>query len=127
MLLSEDLFSHILLEPVKSGADELRIISGYATAAMADRHINKIKEIKPNIKIKLIIGMCPIDGISLTNHEGFKHLVNNEFPGELECSYLCKMPAVHSKIYVWTQATEPLLSFVGSANYTQMAFFFQTT
>ena len=118
MVLSEDLFSKILLEPARNGADELCIVSGYATAAMADRHINSIKAIKPDIKINLIVGMCPVDGISLTNHERFKHLESNNFC----CSYLCNKPAVHSKIYVWTQAAKPLFGFVGSANYTQMAF-----
>ena len=118
-MLSENLYSQILLDPVQNGADGLCIVSGYATAAMADRHIKSIEEIEIDIKIKLIVGMCPVDGISLTNHKGFKHLVNDKF----ECSYLYKKPAVHSKIYVWTKSDRPLIGFVGSANYTQMAFY----
>ena len=117
-MLSENLYSQILLDPVQNGADGLCIVSGYATAAMADRHIKNLEEIERDIKIKLIVGMCPVDGISLTHHEGFKHLVNDKF----ECSYLYKKPAVHSKIYVWTKSDQPLIGFVGSANYTQMAF-----
>ena len=117
-MLSENLYSQILLDPVQNGADGLCIVSGYATAAMADRHIKSIEEIEIDIKIKLIVGMCPVDGISLTNHEGFKHLENSKF----ECSYLYKKPAIHSKIYVWTKSDRPLIGFVGSANYTQMAF-----
>jgi hypothetical protein len=32
-------------------------------------------------------------------------------------------PAVHSKVYIWKENNEPILSFSGSANYTQSAFF----
>ena len=40
------------------------------------------------------------------------------------CSYVdMQFPSVHSKVYIWLKNDVPQTSFVGSANYTQNAFF----
>jgi hypothetical protein len=65
--------------------------------------------------------MCPNDGLTMTNHEGFKKLVEDDFAGIFQCSYVMTPPAVHSKVYIWTKGGKPLSSFAGSANYTQNA------
>lgn len=39
-----------------------------------------------------------------------------------KCSYLVKSPAVHSKVYVWSDGENLITAFAGSANYTQSAF-----
>ncbi len=121
-MLTDDLFNNILFSPIACGADHLHVISGYATAAMAFHHINYIKEKKLSIKVNLIVGMCPNDGLSISNHHGFKKLVNDDFSGIFECSYITDRPAVHSKVYIWTRENKPIFGFVGSANYTQNAF-----
>jgi hypothetical protein len=122
-MIQEHLFEKVLIEPAKEGADHLYIVSGYATAAMAFHHFEAVKkELGKNITIKLIVGMCPYDGISLGNHKAFQQLVSNDLSGYLECSYIINPPPVHSKLYSWFEGDMPVRGFIGSANYTQNAF-----
>jgi hypothetical protein len=121
-MFSDDLFENILINPASQGADSLHVISGYATAAMAFHHINHAMNQGYNIKVDLVVGMCPNDGLSVSNHKGFKKLVEEDFAGIFNCSYVMTPPAVHSKVYVWTKESQPVLGFAGSANYTQNAF-----
>lgn len=122
MIFSDDLFNKILVDPMRQGSNKLCVVSGYATAAMAFRHLQHSKSNVHNIKLNLLVGMCPRDGISESNHRGFKSLVEDDFHGSFECSYIADSPAVHSKVYVWLQDDRPVCGFAGSANYTQNAF-----
>lgn len=122
-----DLENKVLLQPVTEGADELCIVSAYASPSMATYHINKLQEngFMP-IKIRIIIGMCPYDGLSLGIHKGFKDIqekyaLKPEY-SDISCQYNYKMPPVHSKIYVWLKHGSPFKAFSGSANYMQSAF-----
>jgi hypothetical protein len=116
----------VLLAPIRQGAECLKIISGYATHTMASWHIKKIEEenLHP-IDIKLIVGMCPFDGISQSVHNGFNSLVSrNGTPNQsnLICLYVVEGVPVHSKLYLWEKNKTPFCAFMGSANYTQSAF-----
>lgn len=122
-MITDDLFNKVLVEPVKNGADRLYIVSGYATASMTFHHLETIKKIyKKQIQIDLIVGMCPSDGLSLSNHKAFQQLVSVDFSDSFNCSYIFNSPPVHSKAYVWFQGEKPIGGFAGSANYTQNAF-----
>jgi hypothetical protein len=121
-MIRDELFEEVLLAPTNEGANKLYIVSGYATAAMAFHHLDSLTNEKKNIKIALLVGMCPNDGLSLSNHRAFRQLVEADYPDNFECSYVIKPPAVHSKIYVWYKDEEPLYGYAGSANYTQTAF-----
>ncbi len=121
-MFSSNLYDNILFDPATQGADHLHVISGYATAAMAFHHINHTCKQGHDIKVNLVVGMCPSDGLSISNHNGFKKLVEDDFAGRFECSYVMSPPAVHSKVYVWTKDDQPIFGFAGSANYTQNAF-----
>lgn len=122
-MLSSNLFEKVLIEPAKKGCDKLLIISGYASATMASYHLEQLKEKRiKNIEIKLIIGMIPVDGISNRNHNGFKQIMTNDYAKKFECSYRVSQPPVHSKVYAWLKNNKPVSAFIGSANYTQMAF-----
>lgn len=124
-MISQHIFQEALINPVlKEGANKLYIVSGYATSAMAFHHLNALKKINVNnINIQLIVGMCPKDGLSVSNHRGFQQLVEREFPDNFECSYIMNPPAVHSKVYAWFKDDIPVCGFAGSANYTQTAFY----
>ncbi len=122
MILSNNLFDAILVDPMRRGSNQLCIVSGYATSAMAFHHLQNAKTNNHNLDLNLLVGMCPNDGISESNHLGFKKLVEDDFRGSFECSYTIKPPAVHSKVYVWLRNDNPIFGFVGSANYTQNAF-----
>ena len=121
-MIIKNLYRTALIDPCSLGADELRIVSGYATSAMASRHIEDIQKINPSVKISLLVGMCPIDGIALGNHRGFQQIATN-VPNNFVCSYITSPPPVHGKLYIWYQEKQLLKSFIGSANYTQTAFF----
>ena len=122
-----DLENKVLLQPALEGADELKIISAYASPSMAAYHINKLKESNAiPIKIKLIIGMCPYDGLSLGVHMGFKELQKKYEPlpeySDISCQYNYKMPPIHSKVFIWLKHGNPYKAFCGSANYMQSDF-----
>ena len=126
MLYHNDFRDTVLLEPLKNGADSLKIVSGYATHTMASWHITEIasRGFMP-IGITLIVGMCPFDGLSIDVHDGFQNIVERNGTdnlSELTCQYVIEGAPVHSKLYIWEQAGTPISSFLGSANYTQSAF-----
>jgi hypothetical protein len=121
-MISKNLYSEALIKPLQQGANKLYIVSGYASATMASRHIKDILDYSTDFKISLIIGMCPIDGLDTSTHNGFVNLMENSAGIDFECKYVCENPAVHSKIYVWCKDDTPFMAFAGSANYTQPAF-----
>ena len=123
--INVDLINMVLLDPIRKGADKLIIISGYVSHNMASWHMKKINEESlPPIKISLIAGMYPIDGVNLDLHEGLKDLVNfrDKDYSSFECKYIYQGAPVHSKIYLWMKDDEPFVAFAGSANYTRNGF-----
>jgi len=121
-MITTNLFNQILINPAQGEINKLLIVSGYATAAMAFHHLTELNNIgRTDIEIKLIIGMSSTDGISVSNHNGFKQIMN-DFGGRFQCSYRTSKTPTHSKMYIWLANDEPRLSFLGSANYTQTAF-----
>jgi hypothetical protein len=47
------------------------------------------------------------------------------FKENFKCRYVFNPPPVHAKVYVWFSGSKPLKGFIGSANYTQTAFYKQ--
>jgi len=121
-MITKKLFETILIEPLQVGANQLYIVSGYATAAMAFHHLDTIRKLNKTISVKLIIGMSSEDGLSKSNHRGFQKLMQDEFTDFFECRYVTHVPSVHSKVYTWCKNDQPIQGFLGSANYTQLAF-----
>ncbi len=121
-MITKNLFEKILVEPAKNNTTDLYIVSGYATAAMAFRHLELLSKKELQIKIHLIVGMCPQDGLPETNHIAFRKLAEEIYPNNFECSYVMSSTPVHSKIYSWCEEDKALSAYVGSANYTQNAF-----
>ena len=125
-MLIRDIEQAILFKPLENDVNELYIISGYATPNMLSWYIKNLGgKTRTPIKIHLLIGMIPYDGISVGAHEGFIQLIHDEKPKEVdqvECSYLFDMPAVNSNIYIWAKDGNPTAAFAGSAHFTQNAF-----
>jgi len=122
-MITNNLFDTVLIEPVsQNGANKLYVVSGYATSAMAFHHLENFRQKNIGIQVELIVGMCGQDGLSKSNHKGFQHLMQSDFAGSFECSYLVDTIPVHSKVYTWYRDNTPICSFTGSANYTQKAF-----
>jgi hypothetical protein len=121
-IIHNDLFETVLFRPVKEGANRLFIVSGYATANMAVRHFEYAKTQDKEIEINLVVGMYVQDGILSSNHISFKDLQNGKGGVNFNCKYITSMPPVHSKVYSWYRGNDPIVGFIGSANYTQNAF-----
>lgn len=123
--VAKELFEKVLLAPCLGGADTLRIVSGYASAAMVAEHILRLREIGRPVKIDLIYGMAGADGVSKANHEGFLSLQDKReffYEGSFMCAYVRKPLAIHTKLYVWCRGGESVSAFAGSANYTVNGF-----
>jgi len=122
-MLTNNLFEEILIKPALSGCNNLYIISGYATSAMAFHHLTELSDNgKNDLNIKLIVGMSSLDGLSASNHNGFRSIMENEYSKNFECSYRTVNPPNHSKMYIWQRNNKPMHCYIGSANYTQTAF-----
>ena len=123
-MLNQNLFETVLVDPARSGANQLFIVSGYATPGIASTQLDVLqKEIGTPIEIHLIVGMTALDGIARAHHEQFKRLQSDKPQGEFQCNYLVVPPQVHSKTYAWCQDGKPVKGFVGSANYTNSGLF----
>ncbi len=121
-----DLESKVLIDPAKEGANELRIVSAYASPSMVAWHMQALNDegLQP-IQIKLVVGMCPFDGLSQVTNSGFKKLAETDFGPDYSsftCQYVYQAPAVHSKMYLWMKNGKPYKAFSGSANYTLKGF-----
>lgn len=125
-MVLKDIAKTVLFEPLSHDVNELYIVSGYATPTMLSWYIkNLYHKTQTPIRIHLLVGMVPFDGISVSVHEGFIQLVRGELPQEiakLECSYIYDAPAVHSNLFIWAKDGAPVLAFAGSANFVQSSF-----
>ena len=124
-MIHSDLFRHVLIVPATNlHGGRLRIVSGFATAGMADRHMEKLKDLKLDISIELIIGMTVQHGIQEAQHSAFCKLAEEASWGiDFQCQYVTRGNPVHAKSYVWlNNQGKPVKAFCGSANYTMSGF-----
>jgi hypothetical protein len=118
MILGSSIAHEVLERPILDGADEVRAVVGYASPAMAHRHIALLP--KATFGIQLTVGMVGVDGLSIGAHLGFKELERSS-DGRFSAGYVLSAPPVHSKVFVWLREGIPLVAFTGSANYSQNA------
>lgn len=125
-MIHNDIAKSILFDPLSQDVNELYIVSGYATPTMLSWYIkNLYHKTQTPIRIYLLVGMVPFDGVSVSVHEGFIQLVRSEQPQEiakLECSYIYDAPSVHSNLFIWAKDGTPVLAFSGSAYFVQSSF-----
>ncbi len=120
-MITQDLFSKILLEPASS-CNQLKIITGYASPAMANKHFELLPK---HVSVDLIVGMASKDGVGIGAHRGFSTLSEDE--PRFTCSYVEKnYRPVHAKSYIWLKDGLPELAFTGSGNYSQNTFMDRT-
>ena len=60
--VDDKLFQQVLVDPIKKGFDELKIVTGFASYGMLERHLNAIKDEEGSIKLELIVGMTTSGG-----------------------------------------------------------------
>jgi hypothetical protein len=108
-----DLYNEILIDPLQKGGDNLFIVSGYASATFANRHLRE----SDNFKLNLIIGMPG----KRSDHLGYLNLYKR-YEGRFNGYYLKGSPPVHCKLYAWYHENNELSGYSGSANYSQYGF-----
>lgn len=116
-MIIENLFPKALIEP-KFNANKLYIVSGYASATFARRHITDLLQINNDFEINLIIGMPS----GKSDHLAFVSL-HSEFRNNFKGYYYKSGVPVHCKVYSWYKDEVPFVGYTGSANYSQYGFF----
>jgi len=116
---THNLYNLVLIDPMsQQNTNKLFIISGYASATFARRHLIESRARERNLEINLIIGMPGRRNDDLA----FKEL-HNEFKDNFKGYYFKNTPPVHCKAYSWFENDIPKTGFAGSANYSQPGFF----
>ena len=123
-MFDSELFKKALVEPaLELGADSLNLVSGYATSTMVQEHIRYLKDKNVDASINLIIGMVKKDGIEKSHHLELVKLASSQLSTcHFSCRYVLQDKPVHAKVYAWLKGGQPLVGFVGSANYTLAGF-----
>ena len=105
------------------GSTRLQIVSGFATASMAQRHLESLKNSNANTSIELIVGMTNHSGIEKAQHRALCQLAQDQPYGmDFSCRYITQNSPVHAKCFVWSNEAGPFMAFCGSANYTMAGF-----
>lgn len=121
MLICDDLFDKVLMDPARRGLTDLKIISGYASSSMVNQHLAYLQGESIYIRsLELIVGMALRDGISIADYKGFSD--NNRRFRCFSGYYSLNDIPIHSKLYIWSDKFGNTEAYIGSANYTQNAF-----
>lgn len=122
-LIVAELFEKVLVEPVRQGARELHVVTGYASPAMVTKHFEVLKILKlPPISIDILVGMTGRDGLQRDSLLGFQAIPRQSLGNSFDCAFTLAPQSIHSKVFVWSTEDGPVKAFAGSANYTQMGF-----
>lgn len=117
-MITDNLYQEVLLNPIKNGANELYMVSGYSSATFLRKHLEDALQLDSSLNINLIIGMPQ----KRRDHPAYLNLLKN-YPTNIKVFYYTSKPGVHSKVYAWSKNGDPLFGFSGSANYSQYGFF----
>ena len=114
----------MLARYIDAGADEIRVVSGYASPEMCTRLLLAARDRGREITIRLVVGMTGYEGVTLDTHQGFLSVqaAPPDGSGRLGVQYVTGGVSVHSKLFVWMRGREPLDAWMGSANFTQNGF-----
>ena len=120
-LLTNKLYDSVLIQPALSGANALKIVSGFASPLMVLKHLKDLEGRQKQIDVHLIYGMSSRDGVEIETHKAFVNIQKRLSNSRFECYYSTKLPT-HAKIYTWVKKNKPIICYTGSANYTQNGF-----
>ena len=121
-MIWENLYETVLVKPAKDLRDSgsrhinLHIVTAYAWASMANRHMERLRELGISVSICLVSGM-PQTGDN--NQYEKLHKIAKYNPS---FEFTESPRKIHAKVYVWLDGNTPMQAFCGSANYTLAAF-----
>lgn len=113
-MIIHNLYQTVLLDSAEESNCELYIVSGYASATFANKHLSDLD----GAVVNLIIGMPG----KRTDHSAYLSLLKR-YGDRFRAYYYSDTPSVHSKVYAWFQGNEPVIAFSGSGNYSRFGFF----
>lgn len=131
-LLTRNLYEAIIDAPLKAGADELLVVSGWVSPSFinvlrkgsGDKKV-PLPNLPPEVKLEVVYGMYPTAGVTERDHEALVSLdqlaatkIHYFNPSKTYSPSNC-----HSKVYIWSKDGKPVQSFCGSLNATSSAFF----
>lgn len=119
-LRSSNLYRIVLLKPVMEGrANQLRIVSGYATPRMLSTHLEDLSDAGLN-SLSLFVGMesSKADETALA----FQQIISLYPELEVSVKFPNEGSQTHAKAYLWLMDGVPTEAWVGSANYSSLAF-----
>ena len=127
-MITEGMFWDVLMAEANKAQQALRlnIVSGYADANMAKRHMEVLRRMGASVSIRLVIGMPIKRDFYDYNHPELCELVKTKpYKMPFECRYLYRGDPIHAKIYMWLdEYGNQRQAFCGSANYTLKGFGF---
>lgn len=123
-MFTNNLYERVLIDPAeKRGADQLLVVSGYASALHAFDHLQQLNELECPVRVELIVGMTRRGAVNEKEHAGFTQLCTAGTDNfQLTCSYVFAGFPVHSKVYVWLKKGKSVVAYLGSVNYTASGF-----
>ena len=108
-IITKDLSREILYGPYeRREANSLNILSGYASASVATRHLQSLASISSEFRLRLLIGMTRDGAVTKSSHLAFQRLVSEFYSDQFFCSYMPITVPIHSKIYIWKQNNTPI-------------------
>lgn len=118
MYLTGNLIEKVFDIPYYNGYRNIKILSGYSSAAFLCHILNCY----PKLNIELTIGMASKDGIRRADHEQFTNIVNKN--SNVTVKYHKSLPSIHTKIYHWFNEDDinDSTSFIGSSNFSWNGF-----
>jgi len=124
-LRESNIYREALISPFREGvANELKVVSGFASPTMVGTHLGDILALNSPVKfsLELIIGMSGKNSLSERAISAFLGQQGNHRDISIELFVPGTGVDVHSKIYVWLLDGRPVRAWAGSANYTRLAF-----
>jgi len=112
---NENTYNKILINPSKSIADRVAVISDFATPAMVANHFAALRD---NVRICLVVGSAGKNGILKAHHQTFMRLQNETYSGRFECYYFLGENPVKETLFLWGVKGGPTCVFSVPASYT---------
>lgn len=122
-MITTNLFDEVLAAPIKRGATELFVVTGYISAAMVTRQFEYASQhANQNLSLDVFVGMTGKDGISVNTLLGLQAIPRQMAGKSFNCTLAPRGESNHTKLYVWCNDRGPVEAFLGSSNFTQVGF-----
>lgn len=113
-MIIDNLYENIIKTCFKK-SNRITILSGYGSG----KFLKKVLKDCPELKLDLYLGMTH-EGVSTSSHHTFQHLTKTN--PYINVYYQIKGTPNHMKIYSIYNLDEQMVSFAGSANFTENGF-----